>query len=852
MRRWCFVASLLAAFPTPAFADAPPSCARPSSASSRGTVDARLQIGRATTRAVLIRLDPRVTASAGASVHLDEQVETVFASHGVSLRRARDGGALGHASTVTAKLTSEQIDRLAHEPFVESITLDGSFVETPQPLDHTASLVSAELLRGSEGAVDFGITGRGITICNIDAGIDVLHPSFFNADGGYVEWRDENGNSVLDTGGDAVIVDGVPVVLRSLNGIVSHFADEVPLFDTQLSMLDLRYDYFYADLDDNLQRDAGRAAGFTDASPSLGEPMFVGDDVNGNGLIDLGEKIVMLGTSKIRAFRVGEDVYRRGENLIDAPWTEDMQHGNGASGILVGGHAGLGTLVGIAPDADLVVAAIDGRGQEFAMTTFCLDEGARVVLHEYAPWIGFHLDGSSELEALIDESTELGVSHVNPAGNLSGSQKSAKFFLEPGAPTVAPLDLPANGATAVALTFLWRDSTRDLGFELVDPLGQSFPLDLTGVARPWSGRLVQSIERISDRGTRSMDVYVWSAAELATGRWEVRVEDAEPADEALTVVGFAYDNRSGWKPGFVFTENVSEDHLIGWPGTADHGLVVGAYRGHAFEDGPAQGERAEYSGRGHRIDGASLLAMSAPDNPIVPGRFEHRELAYVIYGGTSGASPHVAGAAALLLAEDPTLDGRQVKARIAETARADEATGVVPNDDFGYGKLDVYRAVTGASLEPGAGPHVEELDYVVPIGKLTTLPIIVSDDDDDRSELRLEVDLDYDGVFDQTLADPWVNVFLDEHNFQVIKVRATDPAGRQSSALMRVHTDQPPAVSINEGRDDAIDLAGGCRTSPTSSRSPWLMFAVGLLAVRRRSGLLRAQPNTTKKLTVRG
>jgi minor extracellular serine protease Vpr len=69
---------------------------------------------------------------------------------------------------------------------------------------------------------------------------------------------------------------------------------------------------------------------------------------------------------------------------------------------------------------------------------------------------------------------------------------------------------------------------------------------------------------------------------------------------------------------------------------------------------------------------------------------------YSRFGGTSGSSPIVLGAVALMLQTKPTLTGAEVRRILHSSARSDALTGVVPNLDWGYGKLDVYEAVRQA------------------------------------------------------------------------------------------------------------------------------------------------------------
>jgi hypothetical protein len=46
-----------------------------------------------------------------------------------------------------------------------------------------------------------------------------------------------------------------------------------------------------------------------------------------------------------------------------------------------------------------------------------------------------------------------------------------------------------------------------------------------------------------------------------------------------------------------------------------------------------------------------------------------------------------------MLERDPTLNAEEIKNVLTQTARADEFTGSVPNNSWGYGKLDVAAAV---------------------------------------------------------------------------------------------------------------------------------------------------------------
>ena len=70
---------------------------------------------------------------------------------------------------------------------------------------------------------------------------------------------------------------------------------------------------------------------------------------------------------------------------------------------------------------------------------------------------------------------------------------------------------------------------------------------------------------------------------------------------------------------------------------------------------------------------------------------------YVRFGGTSGAGPIVVGAVALMLEVNPDLTAAEVKQILRDTATADEFTGTVPNEMWGYGKLNIVAAVEAAA-----------------------------------------------------------------------------------------------------------------------------------------------------------
>lgn len=765
---------------------------------------------------------------------------------GADVELRRDGSPRGVGSTVAAWLPAGRVGDVAALPRVTKIALDGSPFMPPRPLDSTAAEVQAPAAwRSWDSTGEAKLTGAGVTICDIDSGVDPLHPLFFRADGGYFSWNDENGDGVLTPGVDSIDLDGdgTPTVLRVLNSPIAAYWSDEPLFGSADPAFKVGLDWLYVDENGSGEREFGPDAGFTEFHPTYGERLLVADDVNRNGLVDVGEKLVALNTPKIAAYRFDKKVYRRGKNLIHSPRTEDAGHGTGASGVMIGGAIGLTKLVGIAPDADLVVASNRDGTSPVALADFCIDEGARVVLHEYAPWVGYHLDGSSSMEELIDASTEEGVVHINPAGNLSTSQKLFKRAIPSGEETTIAIDAPVNGPYGdfeyLGLSILWRDPSRSLALTLEDPTGFAksvSPAPGELIYEAWhDGLTVYAAREDSGRGTARVDVYLFSQGmtpvPIGNGAWSLRVGEPSPAGAPpLEVIAYVLDERSGWGKGVHFPEHSSEDHLIGFPGTADYGVPVAAYTGHGFFGGEP-GERASYSGRGRRIDGKSILWISAPDDPISGGYFEGKQAPYIVYGGTSGASPHVAGAAALLVQADPKRTGREVRDALKAGAFVDDAVGAVPNEDYGYGKLRIYKSLFGKDAPGGSAPIVKAPRASAEAGTEAAVALEVFDADEASEGLVLELDRDYDGAFEERLMEPVVRGVFEAPGTYFAKVRATDSTGRSSQALAVIDV-----LAAEAGPDAAPALVadGGCAHREERGGSVWPLFGAALAAMSAR------------------
>ncbi|MFI7610460.1 S8 family serine peptidase [Nonomuraea terrae] len=161
-----------------------------------------------------------------------------------------------------------------------------------------------------------------------------------------------------------------------------------------------------------------------------------------------------------------------------------------------------------------------------------------------------------------------------------------------------------------------------------------------------------------------------------------------------------------------------EPGTVSAPGAADAALTVGAVS--------KADEIASFSSRGPRQgDDALKPEISAPGVAIVAARAAGTSIGtpvddrYSSLNGTSMATPHVAGAAALLAQRHPDWSAQQLKAALVSTAKPVEGD----LDGIGAGRLDAGRAVTqqvyasppainGATASADAEPGTSAVDLV--------------------------------------------------------------------------------------------------------------------------------------------
>ena len=113
-----------------------------------------------------------------------------------------------------------------------------------------------------------------------------------------------------------------------------------------------------------------------------------------------------------------------------------------------------------------------------------------------------------------------------------------------------------------------------------------------------------------------------------------------------------------------------------------------------------------------------LDAVTYPDY-YDPGGF------HTLGGGTSAASPGVAGIAALYLQKNPGASAMDVKNAITSCTTTDGYTGAVPNNQYGYGKANAFTALTGCLTTEI--PETESTNFLIyPNPSAADVPLMIT------------------------------------------------------------------------------------------------------------------------------
>lgn len=756
----------------------------------------------------------------------------------LGVRLARDGARVRHVGPIyPGRIGFAQLDEVIAFPGL--VQIDSEFLFRPSPaLDGTRPLTGSAHL-SDRIAMDLGEKpGQGIRIMDLDDGLDYYHPAFFRADGGYFAWIDVDGDGLLTPGTDAVDLDadglaGSAETLRLIDTVNIDFSVTGSDYGTPDGQYTPGVDWIYADQNGNHKRDFGKKMGFADKSPGMGEPLFLADDVNGNLVLDLDEKLVMLNTSKVEKMFVNGKTYTYGTNLTDVdpakfesyyPGLPGGFHGTGVSGILAGNTPLLSRYVGMAPHATLLLSDDSQKGWQnepgldglIGKLDWAQVQKPDVIVMPLGTSGSSFMDGTTNFELAMDELYEQdGILIVVAAGNEGAAAKHVETSLPPGPNTlnmVLPDVIPGHEeiefATPVILFSLyWFGTEDDLDLSLAVP-GMDQP-QLIEDGGGWHGNplgntglVVSADTAVSQAGWCFKMLFVYSEdfAALPNGSWTWIFDNNSSAD--VKIHGFANDGQYSSLETLQFEKWVSASTTVSVPGTANSAITAAAYAG---RDGEPEGlgMLRGYSSRGPRMDGPQAIDIAAPDDPFVPfatllgdslNEIPYLFGSYMAFSGTSGASPHVAGSLALLKQYRKGDSAQQLFDALTQGALVEESMGTIPNPNWGSGKLQVYNAVFG-SMPPENEAPTAQAALTWSTGTWGEFDAADSSDPEGKP-LQYRWDLDYDGGYETDWLDSSeIGCGYEALGTFTLKLEVRDEHGATARTLLTFTlTDEPPAA----------------------------------------------------------
>jgi subtilisin family serine protease len=309
-----------------------------------------------------------------------------------------------------------------------------------------------------------------------------------------------------------------------------------------------------------------------------------------------------------------------------------------------------------------------GRDRGGATGTVWLDGMRRPGLDVSVPQIGAPeawaagFTGAGVKVALLDSGVD--TSHPDLAGRVTASRNFVGGEDD---------DLVGHG-THVASTIVGSGAASDGRYRGVAPDALLLSGKVCDFFCPESA-ILAGMQWATDEGARVVNLSLGDEDRPGTDPLEAAIDNLSAQTGALFVVAAGNDG--------------PDAGTLSSPASADAALSVGAVDDHD--------QLADFSSHGPRIDDGALAPdVTAPGVGIVAARAANGyegdpvDDHYTSMSGTSMATPHVTGAAALLAQQHPDWQGDQIEAALIGASRPTDAVGVFGQ---GAGRIDVARAV---------------------------------------------------------------------------------------------------------------------------------------------------------------
>ncbi|MFC6157910.1 S8 family peptidase [Kribbella jiaozuonensis] len=315
--------------------------------------------------------------------------------------------------------------------------------------------------------------------------------------------------------------------------------------------------------------------------------------------------------------------------------------------------------------------AAGARSLNSGITKIWLDGKVRPVLDKSVPQIGAPdawkagYEGTGVEVAVLDT----GVDATHP--DLTGKVKESVDFSGSPSGTVDQFGHGTHVAATIAGTGAGAGGTRKGVAPKADLLvGKVLGDDGYG----YDSWIIAGMEWAANEGAKVVNMSLGGGATDGTDPLSQAVNDITAQTGTLFVVAAG---------------NEGQDETVGTPGAAASALTVGAV--------DRNDQLADFSSRGPRLGDAGLKPeITAPGVGIIAARAAGTIMGdpvddlYTSASGTSMATPHVAGAAALIAQQHPDWKADQLKNALVSTAKTQPEQTVYQQ---GAGRVDLTRAV---------------------------------------------------------------------------------------------------------------------------------------------------------------
>ncbi len=390
------------------------------------------------------------------------------------------------------------------------------------------------------------------------------------------------------------------------------------------------------------------------------------------------------------------------------PATDEHGHGTAAAGIAAGSGNNSKAFVGVAPDADIIAVRIGG-------STGSLENG--YLLNAAVAWVDSI--AKQEGKPVVFSCSFGGHGGGHNGDSIEERELQARFANAPGRAIViaAGNERIAGLHTQVAVAI---NQPANLAWKSDNPAMVDFYVHSPSGAVPDPKQLAMAPLVLT--GTGQLPTPTLNRAYQNPISQDLVLEFTTPANWAGMVLSSTSQEKlqvDGYILGGAFDQSIQRQaEIVGTPGSSGGAITVGSYdwndqfsyQGQMYTlkdacgNAPMQlGSLSCYSSIGYDRGGSIKPDITAPGqwysssyarNPDGSGVGADHNLVdssgnYMLFNGTSAATPYVAGIVALMLQKKPTLTSGDIKSLLQHNSTQDFYTGNAPNASWGYGKLDL-------------------------------------------------------------------------------------------------------------------------------------------------------------------